>query len=76
MVALLKQKSKVTLHRKDRATYELADVFKKRKTNESSLADSQSQPQVPAPSKIGQSNAGLLKVADLANPKKEGKGKE
>lgn len=34
MVALLKQRAKVNIHRKERTKYDLADVFKKRKVNE------------------------------------------
>jgi len=45
MVALLKQKAKITIDRKPRTKYELADILKKRKLNESSLAESFVQPQ-------------------------------
>ena len=38
MVALLKQKSKVVIQRKERKIYEVADVFNRRKLNESNLA--------------------------------------
>ena len=46
MVALLKQKAKITINRKERKKYEVADVFKKRKLNDEQLAQSQIQPQV------------------------------
>jgi len=51
MVALLKQKAKITINRKERTKYDVADVFKKRKLNESSLAESQIQPQGPGEQK-------------------------
>ena len=38
MVELLKQKSKLIVQRKDRKTYELADVFKRRKVQDDSGA--------------------------------------
>ena len=41
MVALLKQKSKITVQQKDRKVYEAADVFKKRKVNYVDLNQSQ-----------------------------------
>ena len=44
MVALLKQKAKITINRKDRTKYDVADVLKRRKLNQSSLAESQIQP--------------------------------
>ena len=37
MVALLKQKSKVTIQQKPRKSYEAKDIFKKRKLDESEL---------------------------------------
>ena len=45
MVALLKQKAKIVIQRKDRTKYAVADVFKQRKLDESNLAQSQVQPQ-------------------------------
>ena len=39
MVALLKQKSKVSIKHKDRKKYELADVFKQRKIQEENKND-------------------------------------
>ena len=44
MTALLKQKAKITINRKERTKYDVADVFKKRKLNNDALADSQIQP--------------------------------
>lgn len=44
MISLLKQKAKITIDRKARTKYELADAIKRRKLNESSLADSMIQP--------------------------------
>ena len=41
MVALLKQKSKITVQHKERKVYEQADVFKKRKVNYVDLNQSQ-----------------------------------
>ena len=46
MVALLKQKAKITINRKERKKYDVADVFKKRKLDEEQIAQSQIQPQV------------------------------
>ena len=51
MVSLLKQKSKITIQRKPRAKYELADAIKKRKLNVSSLEDNMSQSQASNNSK-------------------------
>ena len=53
MTALLKQKAKITVERKARTKFEVADVLKKRKLQESSLADSQAQPQTDAKKKGG-----------------------
>ena len=55
MVALLKQKAKITINRKERTKFEVADVFKRRKLNQSSLAESQVQPQGDAKKKSGSS---------------------
>ena len=41
MVDLLKQKSKITIQRKERNSFEAADVFKKRKIQEEVKNDSQ-----------------------------------
>ena len=60
MVALLKQKAKVTIQRKDRTKYSIADVFKRRKLNESSLAQSQAQPQ--GSSLAGKEDKGVKKI--------------
>ena len=42
MVSLLKQKAKITINRKPRTKYELSDILKQRKLNESIFANSQS----------------------------------
>jgi len=52
MVSLLKQKAKITIHRKERTKYDLADVFKKRKLNDGDLASSLLQPQGSEEEKI------------------------
>ena len=44
MISLLKQKAKITIDRKARTKYELADRIKKRKLNESNLANRMIQP--------------------------------
>ena len=43
MVALLKQKSKITLQTKPRVKYEIKDVFKRQKTDPSITSSQQSQ---------------------------------
>ena len=45
MVALLKQKSKIMVAQKPRKTYEVKNMFKRQKLEDSNLANSQSQPQ-------------------------------
>ena len=67
MVALLKQKAKITIQRKERTKYELADVFKKRKLEGETLADSQMQPQVSqtsSKSSMAPKPQEILRVAD------------
>lgn len=61
MVALLKQKAKITINRKERKTYDLADVFKKRKLNEEDLASSLLQPQATDEEKKGQKDKKKIK---------------
>ena len=55
MVALLKQKSKIIINRKERTKYEVSGVFKKLKTEQSNASVRNAQPQKPVNEK-GQGN--------------------